>query len=69
MEAIYQVPKASVDGKQRKRKSRESEILPGTHYRTFIESKEKEKASKMKGRAERKLKRWTQQRKKKNQKV
>jgi hypothetical protein len=30
--------------------------LPGTPYKTFIESIEKEKASKMKGKAERQLK-------------
>jgi hypothetical protein len=41
-----------VGGKQRKINSYESEILPGTPYKTFIESEEKEKASKMKGRAE-----------------
>jgi hypothetical protein len=53
---INPLPKASVEGKQRKRKPQESEILPGTPYKTFIESKEKEKASKMKRRAERQLK-------------
>jgi hypothetical protein len=45
-----------VEGKQRKRKSQESDILPGTPDKIFIENKEKEKASKMKGRAERQLK-------------
>jgi hypothetical protein len=47
-EAISPLPKASVEGKRRKRKSQESEILPGTAYKTFTESKGKEKASKMK---------------------
>jgi hypothetical protein len=42
-----------VEGKQRDRKPQESKVLPGTPYETFIERKEKEKASKMKGRAER----------------
>jgi hypothetical protein len=45
-----------VEGKQRKRKSQESDILLGTPDKTFIESKVKEKASKMKRREERKLK-------------
>jgi hypothetical protein len=41
--------------KQRKRNSQESESLPLTPYKTFIESKEKEKASKMKYVAKRQL--------------
>jgi hypothetical protein len=45
--------KAFVEGKQRKTNFQESEISPGTPYKTFTESKEKAKASKIKGRAER----------------
>jgi hypothetical protein len=48
--------KISVEAKQLKRKSQQSEILSGTPYKKFIEGKGKEKASKIKGRAERQLK-------------
>jgi hypothetical protein len=54
--SIKPIAKTSVEGKERKKKSQESEILPGTPYKTFIESKEKDKESKMKGKAERQLK-------------
>jgi hypothetical protein len=67
MEAINPLPEASLEGKRRKRRPQESEILPGTAYKTFIESKEKEKARKMKGKAERQLKVWKKYRKKKDQ--
>jgi hypothetical protein len=40
-----------MEDKRRKRKSQESEIYPGTPYKTFTENKEKAKASKTKGRA------------------
>jgi hypothetical protein len=50
MEAINPLPKASIKGKQRKRSYQESESLPGTPYKTCIESRELEKATKMKGR-------------------
>jgi hypothetical protein len=56
MEAANSLPKDSVEGKQRKRKSQESDIYPRTFYKTFIESKEKYNASQMKGRAGRQLK-------------
>jgi hypothetical protein len=45
IEEISPIPKASVEGKRCKRKSQESEILPGTPYKTFIESKGKGKAN------------------------
>jgi hypothetical protein len=50
-----QLPEASVEGKERKKKSRESEILPGSIYKPFIKSRKNGKASKMKERAERQL--------------
>jgi hypothetical protein len=53
IEAINPLPEASVEGKQRKRRPQKSDILPGTNYEMLIETKWKEKASKMKGRAER----------------
>jgi hypothetical protein len=56
MEEINPLPKASVEGKHRKRKSRKSEILSGTPYKMFTESKEKEKANKVRGRVERRMK-------------
>jgi hypothetical protein len=56
IEAINPFTKVPVKGKQRKRKFQESEILSGTPYETFTESKEKEKASKMEGKAEWQLK-------------
>jgi hypothetical protein len=43
--------------------------LPGTPYKTFIESKEKENASKMKEMAERQLKGLEAAQKSKNQDV
>jgi hypothetical protein len=46
------LPKASVEDKRRKRKLQVSHILPGTRYKTFIDSKEEENASKIKGRVE-----------------
>jgi hypothetical protein len=49
IEAINPLPKDSVEGKQRKRKSHKSEILSGPPYKRFIESKEKDKARNMKG--------------------
>jgi hypothetical protein len=55
MGAINPLPKSSVESKQRKRKSRKSEILSGTPYKNFADSKEK--ASKMKGKSERQQKR------------
>jgi hypothetical protein len=55
-EAINPLPKASVEGKQRKRISQKSEMLPETPYKTFIESDEIKKTSKMKGNAGRQLK-------------
>jgi hypothetical protein len=39
MEAVTALPKASLEGKKRKRKSQESEILSGTPYKKFIERK------------------------------
>jgi hypothetical protein len=48
-EAVNPLPEASVEDKQRKRRPQESDILPGTTYRTCIESKRKEEVSKMKG--------------------
>jgi hypothetical protein len=56
VEAINPLPKVSVEGKQRKRKFEVPEILPGTPNKTFIESNEKEKASKVTGRADWQLK-------------
>jgi hypothetical protein len=53
IEAINPLSKSSVEGKQRKKKSKESEILSGTPYRKFAVVKKKEKVSKMKGRVER----------------
>jgi hypothetical protein len=50
------LPKDSEEGKQRKRKYHKSEILSGTPYKRFIESKQKEKARNMKGKAEQQLK-------------
>jgi hypothetical protein len=46
-----------VESKQRKRKSKKSEILSGTPYKSCVESREKEKAIRMKGKAERQQKR------------
>jgi hypothetical protein len=45
-----------VEGKQPKTKFHESEILPGTPYKTFTERKGKAKTSKMRGKAEQQLK-------------
>jgi hypothetical protein len=56
IEAISSLTKPSLERKQCKTKSQASEILPGTPYKTFIESKIEAKASKMKGRTERQLK-------------
>jgi hypothetical protein len=55
IEAINPLPKSSVECKQSKRKSQKSEILSGTPYRKFADSKEK--ARKMKGKSERQQKR------------
>jgi hypothetical protein len=55
IEAISRLPEASAEAKQRKRKSRESDIFPGTPHKTLIESKERGKARNMNGRAERQL--------------
>jgi ribosomal protein L2 len=63
MEAKNPLPKSSVEGKHSKMKSQESYILSGTPYKKFLEGKEKEKASEMKGKAERRLKSWKQDRK------
>jgi hypothetical protein len=54
--AITPLPKDSVEGKQPNGKSHKSEILSGTPHKRFIESKEKEKARNMKGKAEQQLK-------------
>jgi hypothetical protein len=48
--------KACVKDKRRERKPRESVILFWIPYKTFIESREKEKARKMKGKTKRQLK-------------
>jgi hypothetical protein len=56
MEAINPLPKVSVEVKHRKSKSRESEIVSGTPYKSLIESKETDKITKMKETAERQLK-------------
>jgi hypothetical protein len=48
-EAINPLPKSSVEGKQRDRKPQKSEILPGTLYKNFSDSKEE--ASKVKGKS------------------
>jgi hypothetical protein len=45
-----------VEGKRPKRKSQLSEILPGTTYKTFLESKGKGKARKLQGKTELQLK-------------
>jgi hypothetical protein len=57
MEEINPLPKASVEVKLRKIKSRKSEILPGTPNKICIEIKGKEKVNKMKVRTDRQLKR------------
>jgi hypothetical protein len=69
MEAVNPLLEASVEGKQRKRKSQESESLPRTPYKAFIESKEKEKASKTKEMAEQQLKTLEAAQRNKNQEV
>jgi hypothetical protein len=51
-EAINPLPKSSVEGKQHKRKSQKSEIFSGMPYKQTADSKEKEKTSKIKGKAE-----------------
>jgi hypothetical protein len=68
-EAMNPLSKASVEGKKRKRKSQASQMLPGTPYKTFIESEGKKGASKIKGRAERQLKGLEASQKKENQEV
>jgi hypothetical protein len=55
MEAKHPLREATGD-KHRKRKPQEPEILSATPYKMFIESKEDEKGSKMKERAERQMK-------------
>jgi hypothetical protein len=45
MEVTNPLPNDSVEGKQRKRKSQESDIYPGITYKTFIKSKVKVKFS------------------------
>jgi hypothetical protein len=56
IEAISPLPKASVGTNNARENLRSQKFCPRTFYKTFIESKEKVKASKMKERTERKLK-------------
>jgi hypothetical protein len=59
-----------VESKQRKRKSKKSEILFRTIYKNSVKSKEKGKPIKMKGKAERDNRNgWKQQRGNKSQKA